>query len=135
MGKWKQQLIFLLFYPVDYPQAHRNFKYVIFILIYQLTISFNHSLIHCNFKYVIFILICQLTISFIHSAIPSVAPLTTGPSFLPKRVLNTVRSSTCPINYKYPLFSLRSPNSCLVLLRLPVPSILSSVLSSIMCFR
>ena len=96
----------------------------------------DYSQGHCNFKHVIFILRCQLTTSFIHSATHSVASLTTGPQFLPKRVLHRVRSSVSPIYYQYPLFSFRSSSSCLVLLlRLPVLPILPSVLSSIMCFR
>jgi hypothetical protein len=43
MGKGKKQLLSLLLYPMDYPQTHRNFKRVIFILRYQLTHSFSHS--------------------------------------------------------------------------------------------
>ena len=62
--------------------------------------------------------------------------LTTGPQPLPKPVLHTVRSSASSFNFHFPLFSLRSPSSCLRLLpRLPVTSILPSIFLSITCFR
>ena len=47
-----------------------------------------------------------------------------------------MRSSASPNIFQYTVFSLRSFSNCLgFLLRLPIPSILPSILSSIMCFR
>ena len=57
---------------------------------------------------------------------------TTGLYALPNRVLCTMQSSASSFNFQYPLFYLRSPGSCLLLLpRLLVPSSFSSVT----CFR
>ena len=73
--------------------------------------------------------------SFIHSFIHSFCCLT-NPYPLLKRVLHTVRPSVSSFNLQYPLFSLRSSNSCLRLLpRLPVTSILPCTFPSITCFR
>jgi len=61
---------------------------------------------------------------------------TTGPQPLPKRVLHTVRSSASSLNFQYPILSLRSFSSCLLLLScLSVTSILPSIFHSITCFR
>jgi hypothetical protein len=71
--------------------------------------------------------------SFIHSFILSVC-LTTNPQPLPKRVLNTVRSSASSFSFQYLLLSLRLSGSCLRLLpSLPVISVLPYVFPSITC--
>jgi hypothetical protein len=58
--------------------------------------------------------------------------LTTGPQPVPKRVLHTVRSSASSLDFRYPLFSLRSSSSCLRLLpSLSVTCILPSTFLSI----
>jgi hypothetical protein len=62
--------------------------------------------------------------------------LTTIPQILPKRVLHTVRSSASSFSFQYPILSLRSFISCLLLLScLSVTSILPSIFHSITCFR
>ena len=76
----------------------------------------------------------QLHSSFaiFHSAVC----LTTFPHPLPKRVLHRARSSAPPFILPYPLFSLKSSSSCLLLrLRLPVTYIFHSIFPSLMYFR
>ena len=74
--------------------------------------------------------------SFVHSFSHSVVCHTAGSQPLPKRVLQTVRSIASSFNFQYPLFSLRSSNSYLLLLpRLPVTCFLSSIFPSTKCSR
>ena len=62
--------------------------------------------------------------------------LTRFPSAPPKQVFHTVRSTAFSSKLHYLLVSLRPSSSCLLLLpRLPVTWIFSSVFPSIMCFR
>ena len=62
--------------------------------------------------------------------------LTTGPQPLPKRVIHRVRSNDSSFNLLNHLFFLRSSSNCLRLIpHLPVTSILSSMFSSVTCFR
>ena len=66
----------------------------------------------------------------------SVLCLTTGTKPRPKRVHHRVRSSASSLNFRHPLFTLRSSSSCFRLFpRLPVTSILPSMFPSITCFR
>ena len=66
----------------------------------------------------------------------SVICQTTGPKPLPKRFLHTVRSRTSSFNWEYPLLSLRSSSSFLLLLpRLLVTSIYPFIFPSITCCR
>ena len=65
----------------------------------------------------------------------SVICLTTGPYPLPKRILQTVRSSVSSLNFQYPVVFLTSPSICLrILPRLPVTYIPSPTFPSIMWF-
>ena len=58
--------------------------------------------------------------------------LTTGPKPLPKRALHIVRSKASSFKWEYPLFPLRSSNSCLRLLPcLPVTSIPPCIFPSV----
>ena len=79
----------------------------------------------------------QICVIFIgHRSINILVCLTTGSQSLPKLVLHTVRSGTCSFNLQYPLFSLRSPSSCLRLLpRLPVTPVLLPIFPPITCLK
>jgi hypothetical protein len=71
-------------------------------------------------------------VPFIHLAVC----LTTGPKHLPKRALHIVRSRAFSCTCEYPLLSLRSSSSFLLLLpRLPVTSIPHFIFPSITCCR
>ena len=62
--------------------------------------------------------------------------LTTVPQPLTKPFLQGVRSSASYFSFQYPLVSLRSSSSCLLLLpRLSITSSLPSIFPSITCFR
>ena len=62
--------------------------------------------------------------------------LKTGSQPFPQRVLHTVRSIASSFNLQYPLFSLRSSSSCLLLITcLLVTSILHSIFVSLTYFR
>ena len=62
--------------------------------------------------------------------------LKTGPCFLAKLVLHTLRPSSSSFSIQYTLSSLSSSSSCLPLLpRLTITSILGSIFLSITCFR
>ena len=74
--------------------------------------------------------------TFIHSFIHSVFCLTTGPKPPPKRFLHIVRSRASSFKWEYPLLSLRSSSSFLLLLpRLLATSISPFIFPSITCFR
>ena len=74
--------------------------------------------------------------SFIHSFTPFIVCLTTGPFSRPKQFLHAVPSCASSFNFQYTFFFLRSFSSCLRLLsRLPVTSILPSILPPLTCFR
>jgi hypothetical protein len=76
------------------------------------------------FKHLIQFRNVSLVITRIHPLIHFVPCLTTGPQPLHKRVLYVVQSSASYFNLLYPLFSLKSSSSCLLLLHcLPVTSI------------
>jgi len=65
----------------------------------------------------------------------SIVYLTTGPKPLPKPVRHWVRSSSSPVSFQDPLFSLKSSSSSLRHLSvLPVTSILLSTFPSVTCF-
>ena len=69
------------------------------------------------------------------SSSSSVICQTTGPKPLPKRFLHILRSRASSFNWQYPLLSLRSSSSFLLLLpRLLVTSICSFIFPSIICF-
>ena len=67
----------------------------------------------------------------IHSLIHLVVCLTTGPKPLPKRAVHIVRSRASSFKWEYPLLSLRSSSSFLILPRLPVTSIPPFIFPSI----
>jgi hypothetical protein len=71
-----------------------------------------------------FIVKCYRSIFSLESFIHFVICLTTGPKPFPKQALHIVRSSASSFKWEYPLLSLRSSSSFLLLLpRLPVTSI------------
>jgi hypothetical protein len=62
--------------------------------------------------------------------------LTTGPQPLPKRFLQSVRSSASSINFQHLFPCLKSFSSCLLpLLRLSFTYVLSRIFPSVTCFR
>ena len=80
-------------------------------------------------------IICYLTtLSVAKSLFIPQSVLTTVPHTLPKPVLLRVWSSASSFKLQYPLFPVRSSNSCLRLIpRLPINSFLSYIFHSIMC--
>ena len=94
----------------------------------------EHIFSHCPLleQTVMDIYCCSIVILLSYT----VVCLTTGPKPLPKWFLHIVRSKASSFKWEYPLLSLRSSSSFLLLLpRLLVTSISPFIFPSITCFR